>query len=137
MIKNYLKTAFRNLLRNSSNTFINILGLSIGIAACLLIFILLRFENSFDNFHKNKERIYRVVSVFHNPDGLSYSAGIPFPLTSAMRQDYPELQKVAGIFETDGLITIPDGKNKNEKFEEEKGIFYAEPQFFRFWLAVG
>nr|MBA2562754.1 ABC transporter permease [Chitinophagaceae bacterium] len=58
MIKNYLILAWRTLLRNKSNTFINVAGLSIGIAACLLIFIVIRFELSFDTFHSKKDRIY-------------------------------------------------------------------------------
>ena len=131
MLKNYLKIAFRNLIRNRSNTFINILGLSIGIASCLLIFLVIRFEKSFDTFHKNRNRIYRIVSVFKNPDGISYSRGVPFPVTNALRIDYPQLEKVGGIYETSGLITLLDGKNRNEKFEEDDGgIFYAEPEIF-------
>ncbi len=63
MIKNYLKTAWRTLVRNKSYAAINVIGLAIGMAACLLIFVLVNFETSFDNFHPNKERIYRVVSV--------------------------------------------------------------------------
>jgi hypothetical protein len=65
MIRNYFKTAWRNLLRNKSYAAINIAGLAIGIAACLLIFLIVQFETSFDNFHSKKEHIYRVITVFH------------------------------------------------------------------------
>jgi len=130
VLKNYFKIALRNLSRNRSNTFINVFGLSIGIAACLLIFLVIRFEKSFDDFHKNKDRIYRLVSVFNNSDGIRYSAGVPFPVIKGLRIDYPQLENVAGIYETDGLLTIIDGKKENEKFQEDKGVFYAEPQFF-------
>ncbi len=58
MLKNYFKTAFRNLQRNKSYAAINMLGLAIGIAACLLIFLVVRFETSFDNFHLKKNSIY-------------------------------------------------------------------------------
>ena len=67
MIKNYLKTAWRSLLRNKSYAAINVAGLAIGIAACLLIFLIVHFETSFDNFHANKDRIYRVVTISHGP----------------------------------------------------------------------
>ena len=130
MLINYIKIAFRNVLRNRSNTFINIIGLSIGISACLLIFLVIRFEESFDTFHKNRDRIYRVVSVFRTPDGAGYSRGVPFPVTKALRLDYPQLEKVGGIFETSGLVTLLEGKNKNQKFDEDAGIFYAEPEIF-------
>jgi putative ABC transport system permease protein len=130
MLKNYLKIAFRNLLRNRSNTFINILGLSIGIAACMLIFLLIRFENSFDTFHKNGDRIYRLVSVFNSSTGTRYSGAVPFPVADGLRLEYPSLEKVASIYQAYGQVTLLDGKNKGEKFEEENGVFYAEPQFF-------
>ena len=62
MLKNYLKTAFRTLWRNKIFTFINVTGLAAGITVCLVIFTILRFEGSFDNFHSKKERIYRVLT---------------------------------------------------------------------------
>jgi putative ABC transport system permease protein len=79
MIKNYFKTAWRNLVRNKSYAAINIVGLAIGIAACLLIFVLVSFETSFDNFHPNKEKIYRVVSVSHSSDGVNIQGSVPLP----------------------------------------------------------
>ena len=80
MLKNYLKTAFRNLVRHKGYAFINITGLAVGIAACLLIFLVIQFETGFDNFHQNKERIYRVSSVFKTADGVGYSRGTAFPV---------------------------------------------------------
>jgi putative ABC transport system permease protein len=130
MLKNYIKIAFRNLLRNRSNTFINILGLSIGVAACLLIFLVIRFEKSYDNFHKNKDRIYRLVSLLHTSTGTKYVRSVPFPVADGLRVEFPSLDNVASIYETEGQITLLDGINKGQKFEEENGMFYAEPQFF-------
>ena len=130
MLKNYIKIAFRNLLRNRSNTFINILGLSIGIASCVLIFLLIRFEKSFDTFHKNEDRIYRLVSAFNSSTGTRYSGGVPFPVADGLRLEYPSLEKVASIYQASGQVTLLDGKNKGGKFEEENGVFYADPQFF-------
>ncbi len=66
MIKNYLKIAVRNLKRNKSYAFINTSGLAVGIGACLLIFLVIQFETSFDTFHSNKKNIYRVVSEFQS-----------------------------------------------------------------------
>ena len=89
MIKNYFKTALRNLLRNKTYAMINITGLAVGIASCLLIFLVIQFETSFDTFHKKKDNIYRVVSEFHSPDGVFHSPGVPFPVTDALRIDFP------------------------------------------------
>ena len=61
MLKNYFKTAFRNLVRNRNYTVLNIAGLAVGIAVCMVIFIIIQFQSSFDNFHAKKDRIYRVL----------------------------------------------------------------------------
>ncbi|MBA4054826.1 MAG: hypothetical protein C0490_08955, partial [Marivirga sp.] len=62
MFKNYLKTAFRNLLREKTSTFINVSGLTMGITCSLVLFLLIRHLISFDTYHSKKERIYRVVN---------------------------------------------------------------------------
>ncbi|MEO7293599.1 MAG: ABC transporter permease, partial [Ginsengibacter sp.] len=132
MIKNYLKIAWRNLARNKGYAFINIAGLSIGIAACLLIFLIIQFETSFDNFHANKKNIYRVASVFNNQGDIGYSMGSSFPVAKTLRMDFPQLKNVAAIYSISGnQVTIIDSTaSENKKFLEE-GIFFAEPQFFQ------
>ncbi|MCB0709158.1 MAG: ABC transporter permease, partial [Chitinophagaceae bacterium] len=60
MIKNYFITAFRNFKRNKSYTLLNTMGLTVGIGACFLIFLIIQFESSFDNFHPKKNSIYRI-----------------------------------------------------------------------------
>ena len=62
MFKNYLKTAFRNLVRRRNYTMINIAGLAAGIAICLVLFLVIRYEMSFDDYHQKKSRIYRVLT---------------------------------------------------------------------------
>ncbi len=140
MLKNYFKIALRTLKRNRNYTIINIAGLSVSIAACLLIFLIVKFELSFDNFHSKKDRIYRVVSELKSPEGIGYTAGVPFPVAEGLRIDFPQLKKVAAIYGTEGQINIINESGQTEnKFEMDKGIFYAEPQFFDIfdfgWLA--
>jgi hypothetical protein len=111
MFRNYLLTAYRNLVRNKSYTVINIIGLGVCIAACLLIFIVISFETSFDNFHKKRDRIYRVVTVFLPLNENSYNSGAPFPLAEALRRHYPQLEKVTAIWgDFVNSISIPDIK---------------------------
>jgi len=138
MIKNYIKTAWRNLIRNKSYTAINIVGLAVGIAACLLIFLVIHFETSFDNFHKKKDQIYRIVTVSKTPDGNDYGTGVPWPVTPALRVDYPQLL-VASIFENGGQISVLNNDAQTvKKFSEDK-VYFIEPQFFEIfdyaWLA--
>jgi putative ABC transport system permease protein len=139
MIKNYFKTATRSLLRNKSYAAINIAGLAIGIAACLLIFLIINFETSFDNFHSKKDHIYRVITVSENPDGTHKESGTPLPLAEGLRIDFPQLKQVAEIFRNDGshyAVQSSDGSKK--KFKEDDAYF-CEPQFFNIfdfgWLA--
>ncbi|MFI5159867.1 MAG: ABC transporter permease [Sphingobacteriales bacterium] len=141
MIKNYFKTAWRNLLRNKSYATINIAGLAIGIAACLLIFLIVQFETSFDNFHINKDRIYRVVDVSMGPDGRHLGSGTPVPMSEGLKLDFPQLKHVANIMQNDGShYSVSDGKNDGtpKKFKEDLA-YYADPQFFEIfnfqWLA--
>src|SRR6266496_837848 len=79
MIKNYFKTALRNLLRNKIYSFINIAGLSLGLASAMLIILYVKDEVSYDRFHKNVGRIYRIDRTMTNPNGdisLSGSTGL-------------------------------------------------------------
>lgn len=129
MFRNYLKTAFRNLSRNLSYTSINVAGLAIGIAACLLIFLVVQFETSFDNFHKKRASIYRIGVESHGVDGLSYSDGIAFPTAAGLRIDFPEIKEVANIFQDGGQITVEGDGTQTKKFNEDN-FYYAEPGFF-------
>jgi hypothetical protein len=110
MFKNYFKTAFRNLKRNKSYALINTLGLTVGIASCLLLFLVIRFESSFDNFHPKKNRIYRVCTEFHNEEGVSYHDGVSFPVTHGIRIDFPQIREVAAIFNRGAQVTINNGE---------------------------
>jgi predicted permease len=131
MIKNYFLTAFRNLKRNKSYAFLNVLGLAVGIAACLLIFLVIQFETSFDKFHTKKDSIYRVASQFNTQDGVDYSGGVAFPVAPALRIDFPQLKGVASIFRSgNDQVTIEQtNSNPPKKFQCE--VYYAEPEFFQ------
>jgi predicted permease len=130
MFKNYFKTAFRNFKRNKSYTLINTLGLSVGIAACFLIFLVVQFESSFDDFHPKGNSIYRVSTQFHDQDGISYSAGVAFPVATALRVDFPQIKEVASIFKQGGEITAEDENFQQKKLQEDN-FYFAEPQFFK------
>ncbi|WP_461451874.1 ABC transporter permease [Mucilaginibacter sp.] len=140
MIKNYLKTAWRNLLNNKSYATLNIVGLAVGIAACLLIFLIIKFETSFDNFHSKKYNIYRVLTIQAGPDGKELISGVPFPTAQSLRLDFPQLKGVASILKSNGtLLSLNnDQVNTIKKFKEDD-TYYAEPQFFDVfdfsWLA--
>lgn len=132
MLKTYFLVAFRNLRRNRGYAAINILGLAIGVAASLLIFLEVQYELSFDTFHKKKDRTYQVLSTFTTSQGQESNSGVPYPLPKALRTDHPELEEVTTIFAFDHtLISIPGVNNSLlKKFMESQGVIFAEPSFF-------
>ena len=69
MLKNYFTVCFRNLWRNKAFSFINIIGLSVGLACCMLIFLYAKDELSYDRFHQNKDKLYRIVATSTAPEG--------------------------------------------------------------------
>jgi predicted permease len=132
MLNNYFKTAIRSLKPQKAYAAINITGLAVGIAACMLIFMVIRFELSYDNFHPNRDRIYRIASNFKQPDGLHHSAGSCFVAARQLKIDFPQLENVSTIFHSPGdQITVLDESNKitPKKFDEQ-GLFFIEPHFF-------
>lgn len=133
MIKNYFKTAFRNLWRNRNFTVINVAGLAVGIAVCLVIFLIIQFELSFDGFHAKKDSIYRLLAVNENEDGVKRSAGVPYPLPTILHHDFPSLVSTAVYSERGDQIQVPDesGTGTARKFKEETGVFFVEPSFFK------
>src|SRR5215216_3069119 len=142
MFKNYLKTAWRSLVRNKTFSLINITGLSIGIAASLLLFIVVQYELSYDTFQPNYKNIYRVVTQDKYEKDITYNCGIPVPALEALRAEFPQVQFGALNSIYGSQITVPSANNETgNKFKVEKGIFLFEPQLFNVfhynWLAGG
>lgn len=136
MANHYLTTAVRSFRKNRSFFLINVAGLSVGIAASLLIFLVIHYENSYDGYHAAEERIFRVVSEKVNPttgEIASYHRGVPGPLTDALRNDFTGFEQVAAISELGGAqIYVPGshGFADEKRFKEEEGLFFTDPGIF-------
>lgn len=123
MLKNYLKISLRKMAQQKLYSFINIGGLALGIALFLLITAYVNREMSYDNFHKDKENIYRVYRIEDEPSGRVNSAATPNALPKALENDFPEIKKVVSITST--IDEIKAGENKLHE-----RILFASPNFF-------
>src|SRR5512145_893865 len=99
MLKNYLKIAFRNLLRHKAFTLINISGLAIGLACCIIILMFVRGQTGYDQYHENKDRLYRLTLKV---EGLKTGSVWRSTMSSilwgpALKKDYPEIQQFARV----------------------------------------
>lgn len=125
MIKNFFKTAFRNLIRHKVYAFINILGLSVGITASIFILLWVSDELSFDKFHTNADRIFSVLINNTYPDGrIETYPATPAKLKDAIESDIPEVEQAAHYSYETALLIKEGTKSYNER-----GI-YADPALF-------
>src|SRR5687768_11365873 len=135
MLTNYFKTGFRSLIRNRNYTIINIAGLAVGIAVCMMIFIIIQFQTSFDNFHSKKDRTYRVLTEYHYADAanIAYGKDVPYPMPTGLKTAFPQIEQIAPIWAShNDQLLIPDDNRKTTKtFKEDKGVFFTEPSFFK------
>ncbi len=144
MLRNYLTTAYRNLLKNKSYALINIAGLSLGLTSAFLIFALVRYHFNIDKQHSKADRIFRVTSQFKNPDGGEdfNTPGVPYPFGKSMKNDYPQIEQLTMIEEQNDPMVLVEENGKRNKYKtsyfDEKGAF-VDPSFFKIfdyqWVA--
>jgi len=124
MIKNFFVISLRNLLKRKGYTTLNILGLTIGITCCLLIFQYVSYERSYDTFQKNSSRIVRIRLDEYKQGKLLWQSATSYPAFGPlMKKDYPEVENYCRLID-DELLLSNDAKNV--KFSEKKGYF-ADP----------
>ena len=140
MIKNYLKIAFRGFWKHKLFTLINVIGLSIGISAALVIYLIVHFDFTFDKYHKDGDRIYRVVTNFSFSGLPGYNAGVVGPLPEAAKIQVTGLEDVAKIFRLFQLnVLIPGDKAAVSTFKNQNEIILTDEGYFNLfqykWLA--
>lgn len=135
MFKNYMKVTFRSLKKQKVYSFINVFGLSIGLAFCCLIFLYVQDELTYDRFHKNKDRIFRVEQRYFDADGsIRYDgANGPIPLAPTLKQEIPGVEAYTRLFQRSHYLKVD-----NEPIREQ--IHYADAgilKIFSFPLLYG
>jgi putative ABC transport system permease protein len=118
MLKNYLKIAFRNILRHKGFSLINILGLAIGMAVCIIIMQYVSYENSFDKFHENYENIYRVKFNIYKHGELIVECAAAVPAVGpAMKDNFPEVLEYCRAFPVGGIMAYGEKKFREDDIQ--------------------
>lgn len=133
MLKNYLKTSFRHLLKNKSTSAVNISGLVLGITFTIVILVVVQYELSFDSFHTNAERIYRITRVSEFDGQPEYRTGVVYSLTDALRNDLTSIENIAAMQYEGGIHLSLDNEDgqPRKKHKENEGFVFLEPSFFK------
>ena len=112
MIKNYFKTAWRNLWRKKVFSAINIFGLSIGLACCILMFLFIQHELSYDKFNVNAKNIYRIFSIPVDSKDKKELAVTPAPWAPLMKKDYPEIKEYVRLLRDEKMVIGQKGEQQ-------------------------
>jgi len=130
MISSYLLIALRNLRKNSSYSLLNVLGLGLSVACCILIFLMVQHHLSFDTFHKKADRIVRMVTDIHL-ESVTPFRGAPNPMSKALRTEFSFVEKTAMYAgRGEALISVPNASGIPDKFKEEDLFVFVEPELF-------
>ena len=119
MIRNYIKTAFRSLLKNKGFTALNVFGLALGLATCLLIVFYVFDELNFDSYNKKADRIYRINEEIKFGGNENSYVVSPAPAAAALKSDFPEIEQV-GRFRNQGGNLVKKG---NQNIKEDLMIY--------------
>ncbi|MBC7892380.1 MAG: ABC transporter permease, partial [Sphingobacteriaceae bacterium] len=124
--------ALRALRRNWNYTVINVVGLTFGLACCLVLFLAIRYELSYDRHHAQADRTHRLITFYKKSESDSRNVGVPLPTLAALRTDFPELKhQVTMVYNLYGaLVRVSDAKASKFK-EPESAVAFVEPDYFR------
>ncbi|AUC15951.1 cell division protein FtsX [Tenacibaculum sp. SZ-18] len=127
MLKNYLKIACRNIIKHKVFSLINIIGLTIGLSASFIIGLMIYYDYTFDNFHRDSDRIYRVVTNFNSPNGKFYNSGITLALEEAIKEN-SNLEIINGF--TIERPSIVENKEENIVKKWPSKVIFSTGEYF-------
>ncbi len=132
MLKNYVTTALRALKRDWNYSLINIAGLTFALACCLMLFLAIRYELSYDRHNANADHTYRIITYNKTAEGDGRNTGLPLPALAALRNDFPELKhQVTMVYDLYGALVRVNNQKANKFQEEGSVIAFIEPEYFQ------
>ncbi len=131
MLRNYLTTAYRHLLRHRTTTLMNVISLSVGIACCLVVYVIVKHEYTYDDFQPQVDRLYRVVSQTEEPSGTNYAGSVCFPMAETLREEVPSVASATQLYARNyAIIKRIDSTGNEQRFQAYHTV-YADAYFFR------
>ncbi|MCD2258098.1 ABC transporter permease [Psychroserpens luteolus] len=128
MIKNYFKIAWRNIMKHKVFSLINVIGLTIGLSASFVIGLMIFYDSTFDTFHKDGDRIYRVVTDFKTPDGEFYNPGVTLALKSAIEDDL-NFEAISEFYRERPMKV--ENRANDKEFKLPKFVIFADQDYFK------
>src|SRR5882762_130818 len=130
MIKNYLKVALRSIFRNKLTAFINICGLALSMASAIMIYLFVSDEVSYDDYHKNADRTYRVTRIFFDRTGAQslHLSSVAPPIGPLLKNDFGEIELMARTLQYGAVVGLE--KDGVLTSNTENNVFLAEPNLF-------
>ncbi len=137
MFRNYIKIAFRNVWKNKVFSLINIIGLSVGLSAAFVIGILIYYDLTFDKFHADGDRVYRVVSDWTTPEGEVFNRGVAVPVGKYLQREMVGIESAALFFNT--FFQKIENKESGKVFRNTDDIIFTDASYFEMfkykWLS--
>src|SRR5690606_11823823 len=128
MFKNHLKLAWRSILKNKLFSTINVIGLSIGLCAAMVIGAIVYYDFSFDRFHPDSDRIYRITSVFKSNDAEFSNRGVSVPLMRTFQEGVPGVELTAPFFNTSFFKV--ENREADLSFRNAENAILADDAYF-------
>ncbi len=116
MLRNYLKIALRNLSKHKGYAFINVVGLAIGLACCLLITLYVKYELGYDRYHEKAERIYRLTTEAGISGRITHFSGAASPMAAVMRAEFPEVEQATRVWNGSEIVRVGDRRFKEDRY---------------------
>lgn len=130
MIRNYWLTAWRNLLKNKPNAVILVTELTVAFTCCILLFLMVRYEFSYDRFHLKTDRLYEAYEHKESPGGERRGEAFPYPAAPTMKAEIPSIVRSTGFMSAGGSIRYK-GKEVYQRLMLVDSDFFADVLFLR------
>ena len=136
MVRSYLKSALRSLLKDKKSSFISISGLAVGMACCMLILIHIKDELSFNKFNSNLDNIYRINWISRDKSGVNVYSSTPVPFSKSLTSKIPGIEKLSKLFQRSGeMESGRNDKSEGKRFQEQN-VYFSDPGLFGIFSIV-